>query len=410
MNSTLYPACALVAWLIVLVNARHLGSMRRNPARLAMWFMFLFFALAFTNGWSVIYNRVEGWTGLARTNVLISQLFVVCFSASTLMLLQLWTSRPSQARARISATLIGTGLVLTAMMVLFILSEGQHRQFPTYDGWYGGRGTQAAYLELYLTVFIVADTAILILCFRYGRLMTRCWMRTGLITTGFGAILGEAYCLTHFIGVFSARAGENPQHWENLAEVGAGGGALVMMLELTMHLWGPRVQRAFIRVRRIVTYARLRPLWSALYHRDPGIALDTPDSTSGHRGLKLRSLRDSDYHLARRVVEIRDGILALHPYLDQATADQVRDHYLRCTPRMHGPELGAAIEAARIHAALHTSRMSAKPDTPPARAEMNNAPGDLDAEAAWLTLVAKNFTRCQREPFLDLAPSNGADQ
>ena len=52
MNSTLYPACALLAWLVVLIKARHMGSMWRNRARLAMWFMFLSFALAFTNGWS----------------------------------------------------------------------------------------------------------------------------------------------------------------------------------------------------------------------------------------------------------------------------------------------------------------------------------------------------------------------
>jgi hypothetical protein len=413
VNATLYPACAVVAWVVVLTNAKQLSAMWRQSARLATWVMFLCFALAFTSAWSVISDRIDGWTGLYRSSVMITQLLVVCFSASALVLLQLWASSPSQARLRIALTSSGALLVLVAMVTLFVLSEHQHVLDPTYAGWYGGSGTQGAYLELYLTVFTAADVSILVLCLRYGRLMTRSWLRTGLITTAVGATLGTVYSLTHLAGIISSRMGINPQRWENLAEVGAGGGALLVMIGLSMHTWGPWTQALVARVRRIAAFAQLYPLWTALCRRDPGIALDRPPRERRFRTLSLRVLRDPEYCLARRVVEIRDGILALHPYFDPAVTDRARDYYQQRRAGLRDPDIDAAIEALRIRTALDTSIVGPKPTTAAAEILLNHNPAELDAEAAWLARVAKHFTRCHHDlPTFTFHPAepSGAEQ
>ena len=105
MRSILYPVCAVFAWIVVLSNARAVPAMRREPTRLTTWVMFVFFALIFTAGWSKVYNHLDSWTGLAESSRLIAQCLVVCFSATALALLQLWTYPPAQAARKVRATL-----------------------------------------------------------------------------------------------------------------------------------------------------------------------------------------------------------------------------------------------------------------------------------------------------------------
>lgn len=91
-------------------------------------------------------------------------------------------------------------------------------------------------------------------------------------------------------------------------------------------------------------------------------------------------LTDPEYHVARRVVEIRDGILTLRLYLDPTATDQARDHFSR--RGLDGVELDAAIVAAQIHTALDASGTTSDRCVPrsPKRATrppiwMPNSPG-----------------------------------
>ncbi|MEU6131353.1 MAB_1171c family putative transporter [Saccharopolyspora sp. NPDC047091] len=83
------------------------------------------------------------------------------------------------------------------------------------------------------------------------------------------------------------------------------------------------------------TYRRLRPLWEALVDRFPTIAL-FPKASSTQERRHLRALRLRTY---RRIIEIRDGLVCLSPYLPEP-ADTAH------TPAEH---------AQLIHAALHRS-------------------------------------------------------
>jgi hypothetical protein len=89
-----------------------------------------------------------------------------------------------------------------------------------------------------------------------------------------------------------------------------GGGLLVItgsaLPYLTRHIGAARAW--------IVTYRNFRqlyPLWALMYRAEPGIALDPP----GSRLADALQVRDLDLRLYRRVIEIRDGYLALAPYL-----------------------------------------------------------------------------------------------
>jgi hypothetical protein len=67
---------------------------------------------------------------------------------------------------------------------------------------------------------------------------------------------------------------------------------------------------------RLRAYQRLYCLWAALYAVDPRIALDPPPS----RRADLLNLRDLDFRLYRRFIEIQDGLLVLQPHMDGTVA------------------------------------------------------------------------------------------
>ncbi|WP_199443147.1 MAB_1171c family putative transporter [Umezawaea beigongshangensis] len=127
-------------------------------------------------------------------------------------------------------------------------------------------------------------------------------------------------------------------------------------------------------------YRQLRPLWHALYRADPAIALDPPAVAD------LLALRDLRLRLYRRVIEIRDGLLALQPYRDAGVADAARAR--AAGAGLRGQRLEAEVEAATVAAALRARALG----TPPAEPEIRVAGGDdLDSDTAFLGRVARAY-------------------
>ncbi|GAA3434827.1 MAB_1171c family putative transporter [Kutzneria kofuensis] len=115
-------------------------------------------------------------------------------------------------------------------------------------------------------------------------------------------------------------------------------------------------------VRRCRRYRRLGPLWFALYRAEPAIALEPPG---------LATLFPTRLQLYRRVIEIRDGLLAIRPY---RPADESLE--------------GEQREAAEIAAALRAREQG----TPLRSAEITVAGGhDLGSDTEYLCRLADAY-------------------
>lgn len=136
------------------------------------------------------------------------------------------------------------------------------------------------------------------------------------------------------------------------------------------------------------THRALEPLWSALRTELPQIALDP---TAPRRPVLWRA----EFDLYRRVIEIRDGHLALRPYFP---ADVTGRAALTGTdgtavgPGERSAEVRAVVEAATIAAALEGKRAGRAPaGVHPSSPVSQQIAGTVTAEVAWLLLVTAAF-------------------
>jgi hypothetical protein len=138
-------------------------------------------------------------------------------------------------------------------------------------------------------------------------------------------------------------------------------------------------------------YRRLGALWRDLYRTDPAIALDPPTVPDV---LALGRLR---LRLYRRVIEIRDGLLALRPYRDPDVTVAARDRAAKAG--LHGRHRDAAVEAAAIAAALRARAAGPPPDSADETAATAVTGGDdLAGETAFLELVARAYRGLAAKP------------
>ncbi|SEG54398.1 hypothetical protein SAMN05216223_106120 [Actinacidiphila yanglinensis] len=150
----------------------------------------------------------------------------------------------------------------------------------------------------------------------------------------------------------------------------------------TVTLWGGPLSARLRWLRARRRWLALDPLWSALHSELPEIAL-----TAGAPPRQRPALRHAEFALYRRIIEIRDGHLALRAYFHPAVPAWVAE---AADPDPHD----AVVEAAAIAAALANRRCGrchdagAEPAPPP-----HVVSGTVDAEAAWLLQVTDAFTR-----------------
>ncbi|MCG6493964.1 MAB_1171c family putative transporter [Kitasatospora sp. A2-31] len=141
------------------------------------------------------------------------------------------------------------------------------------------------------------------------------------------------------------------------------------------------------RVRAWRDHRRLGPLWSAMRAALPEIELVSSERLFG--GLPGRRRGDVRFALYRRIIEIRDGQLALRPHLHPAVPRWVGEAV--------GPagteELAAVVEAAAIAAGLEAARAGHRfPVGPGEGCVPHPVPADIHEEAAWLVKVAAAYT------------------
>jgi hypothetical protein len=134
-------------------------------------------------------------------------------------------------------------------------------------------------------------------------------------------------------------------------------------------------------LRRYLLYQQMYPLWERLYLASPSIALLAPRS----RVQDLLVFRDLEFRLYRRVVEIRDGRLALRDYMEAQVLQAAREVCREARLRETDYDLVAA--AAGLTFAAQAKLLK----VPRSRPTLPTLPAfaDVDGEARTLARVAQ---------------------
>ncbi|WP_328646552.1 hypothetical protein OHS58_46895 [Amycolatopsis sp. NBC_00348] len=150
----------------------------------------------------------------------------------------------------------------------------------------------------------------------------------------------------------------------------------------TLSAWSPAVSSVLGRVRAYRAYRRIEPLWTALHAAVPGIALNPGhELTSG-----------PEFALYRRVIEIRDGHLALRAHFDPQLPARAEEEARRAG--VPEADVAATVEAVTLAAAIEAERKGHK--FAPADEEpkhIADVDADVQAEAAWLVRVSRAWRR-----------------
>ncbi|MGK8509169.1 MAB_1171c family putative transporter [Nocardia asiatica] len=350
----------------------------RNPGSPARWAV-AFAILAAGIGFEAAVPQIYSWIGDVSGIPNLASLVVYGSIASAVLAQVVWTGfmvAPQEPKA-------GTGrgvltlpvLVLAVLAVLFTVAPVHDASHPTdFDAYYAKVPLAVVFLGVYLTVYSAALLRIIVLCRRWIGEVDRIWLRRGLRLLAGGSAVALGYSAGKVIAIGAAWFDVDLRALNtDVAPAFASLGATVMLVGYLCPSLAPWLLHTNARLRAL---PRLRPLWLALREVDPELA-PTPDRNT--------AARDRVY---RRVIEIRDWLLRLQPHLSaEATAIAER---LATELAVPVRTRAAAIEAARIAAALRAYRLG----LPPAGDDESFAEPSLPtlaAELAWLAEVADQF-------------------
>jgi uncharacterized protein DUF6545 len=238
------------------------------------------------------------------------------------------------------------------------------------------------YIVAYAVAQLPVYAGIMWLGLRYARLADTAVLRVALHMVAAGTALASLYLVNKSVLSASYRFAFDDEF---------GGSFFASKLTPTVAnllvIVGAVLPAAVTGLGRHRRYRQLGPLWRALYRVDPAIALDPPAVPDF---LMLGRIR---LRLYRRVIEIRDGLLALRPYRDPAVATAARERANRAG--LHGARLDAAVEAAVVAAALR-ARADGRPPRDPGHTDVTGGE-DLAAETAFLGQLASAYRALPKE-------------
>ncbi|HEV2345864.1 MAG TPA: hypothetical protein VGS97_17330 [Actinocrinis sp.] len=122
-----FPAVALIAWLLVVVEYGHVRCDRSNPSQIALLAVFVLLALTFITSSPGFWNLINSYSLYGDLVTLHVQTFVICAMASLLLaLLILWSYPLDRAKPRIYLLLGLIILALAAVITLFVTVDHAH--------------------------------------------------------------------------------------------------------------------------------------------------------------------------------------------------------------------------------------------------------------------------------------------
>ncbi|UNO43025.1 MAB_1171c family putative transporter [Streptomyces sp. MST-110588] len=393
MVNALFLSIAAILLLAALYKARPLLG-RPRPQGLGALCGFLTAMAA-----SLIFLTPLAGDALSHVTPKLGRLLGNCttLAAATCIsiLLLRFNEEPPQADRKAGRRLVSLAAAVCALAVLFLASpRNEAPGSPTF----GELPRTEPLLNVYVLVFTVhlgaAIVDLLRQTLRYSRHAPRAALRYGLRIIAFGCGLGTIYIAYKVVHVAALWADTAWLPAEQICtslvtpvtctfSVGLPAAcSLIVVSGILLPAIGPALAWPWRRARLWHLHRGVRPLWAALSDAVPEIRLTATDGRY--------AAADPEFRLYRRVIEIRDGVLALRPHRSEEVR-RAAEAALRAEG-VQGRRLEAGVEAAVLAAALDArrgGRPAAHPvsaqDATLTRPELNN----LIDEARWLRLVSR---------------------
>ncbi|MFE9253902.1 MAB_1171c family putative transporter [Streptomyces sp. NPDC006879] len=375
----------VLLWTVALWRA---PSAVRSSKQRTLWVAFAALTLAMTLRHPTVMHTIDNGTGVNNLSTLLKQYLGIMAAAAVLEFVYV-IARPHQ-RAGFRLRMAAVGTTMTALTVLFAFVPRQTETTDFFDS-SAGSATATAYLLVWLAYLATAMAVATWLFWGSSRQAGAGWLRAGLRLLGAGTAVGVMYALSRAGYLVLRLTGAVTPHSDavtstvtdtmkhasiGLILIGSSVPALGVAWRAARHWWYLRA---------------LRPLWHDLTGAVPEVVLGEELS---RRELRMR--------LHRRVVEIRDAILALQPYVSVAQ----RDAADAAAPAAR-PDLA---HACWIETARHAKLTGHGPDDAVQRRDFDSAGDDaaldLEAEAQWLRRIevarasdtVRNFVHDQYQP------------
>jgi hypothetical protein len=379
---------AVISWVAV---AYKLPAFKRNlhdPAIRAFWLSLFFLALALTLLLPTVALWIDQATRFSNLSRLLGNetVLVAAWAVQIFVFLNL-DYRQDGVRSRVrlaSWALVG---VLIAMSTLFALAPVHHE---TADFWQ--RYSRAPFMLEYRLVFLaylgLAVMNIMRHSWRYAGVSEQPSLSLGLRLVAVGGLLGGGYVAHEGVRSFAVAIGVHNAFLDSdtATRLLIASSVACMTAGVTMPAWGSRfgISAIYKWLERYGTYRQLYPLWSVLYRATPEIGLLPPKNVVAD----AFTLRDLEFRLYRRIVEIRDGILALRLYTDAHVIQRAQE--LSQAARLPANEVRATVEAASLAAALEMRKQDSPSHAVPPSFDLYGGP-DIRSEASVLVAVARSF-------------------
>lgn len=366
-----------VAWLAVLLRAPGTWGQNGSPARRALWLALLALALGWTLRAPWGYHGFDDLAGIPNLAQVVGDGLALATGCAILGMLLYQTNERADAGRKSLLRLSALLVVLVPMSLAFALAsvEEETTEFVT-------RYRAEPQLLLYWLPFLAYLSYVFFdltrLCRRYAKLSERRYLKRGMQLIEAAGVLGILYVVLRAAFLVTVQVADSRylEAYEPVSKLLVATLSILAVVGAVLPAIGPRLEA-------YRAHRELYPLWSALHRASPDIALTPPASAARDR---LR-WRDLNFRLHRRVIEIRDGQMALRPYLRRDVADAATRRGQR--QQLTGEELAASVEAATLVAGIEDKAQDRKsPALAPAPATGGTR---LTDEVSWLRRVARNF-------------------
>jgi hypothetical protein len=369
----------IVATILLLGLTQKLWELRRSPrdparravcaclAGLSAAPIVQLFAVAIDNGTGVAHLAEMTSDAAAMIAACAGQVFLIHITYPAL-------SVPTRARRR----RLGLVAALAAVVILFAATPPATAHRP-------GNDSDAVYMYVYISYVGISLLSVCRLSLRYARLTDRPSLRLGLWIITAGGLCGLAFLAVQAAMLVGDEAGVNLRQWDDRVALPL---ELVtqalLLVGIIVPAWGARLAGVIRWFGDHRSYRLLHPLWLALHEANPELVL-VPQDTEGRR----RWHRDVGFLLYRQVIEIRDGQLALRPYIDPGVAELATELGRQAGLSREG--VRAAGEAAAVAAGIAAKTRGQRPHPAPPVPGSPSGGTDVTTEIAWLTRVSQAF-------------------